>query len=86
MTNRKVSQMYPGSNNNTITLKLVRMNVPTNGSLNGDWKVVNNNKTIARFRVEDAPTYTAMMSFYHSMAETLELTAICEMSVNLDKY
>ena len=86
MTNRKVSQMYPGSNNNTITLKLVRMNVPKNGSLHGDWKVVNNNKTIARFRVEDAPTYTSMMSFYHSMAETLELTAICEMSVNLDKY
>ena len=86
MTNRKVSQMYPGSNNNTITLKLVRMNVPANGSLNGDWKVVNNDKTIARFRVEDAPTYTSMMSFYHSMAETLELTAICEMSVNLDKY
>ena len=86
MTNRKVSQMYPGSNNNTITLKLVRMNVPANGSLHGDWKVVNNNKTIARFRVEDAPTYTAMMSFYNSMGETLELTGICVMTFSLDKY
>ena len=86
MTNYRVAQQYPGSNNNTITLKLVRMNVPKNGSLHGDWKVVNNNKTIARFRAEDVATYTAMMRFYSSMAETLELTAICEMSVNLDKY
>ena len=86
MKNYRVSQMYPGSKSNNVTLKLVRINVPVNGSLNGDWKVVNNNKTIARFRVEDAPTYTAMMSFYNSMGETLELTGICEMTFSLDKY
>ena len=67
MKNYRVSQMYPGSKSNTITLKLVRMNVPKNG-------------------VEDAPTYTAMMSFYNSIGETLELTGICEMTFSLDKY
>ena len=86
MKNYKVSQAYPGSKSNTITLKLVRMDVPKNGSLNGDWKVVNNNKTIARFRVEDAATYTAMMSFYNSMTTALELTCIDESSFSLDKY
>lgn len=84
--NYSVSQMYPGSKSNTITLKLVRMDVPKNGSLQGDWKVVNNNKTVARFRVEDAPTFTAMTSFYNSMSETLGLTEICGIDFDLNKY
>lgn len=86
MKNYQVAQLYPGSKSNTITLKLVRMDAPKNGSLQGDWKVVKNNKTIARFRVEDAPTFTAMQSFYNSMSETLQLTGICDMDFDLNKY
>lgn len=81
-----VAQKYPNQKANPITLKLVRINVPKNGSLIGAWKVVNNGKTIATFDVKDVPTYNLMKCFYHSMAEELELTNICPMMNNLDNY
>tara|TARA_R110002049_G_scaffold147721_1_gene310612 strand:+ start:1909 stop:2169 length:261 start_codon:yes stop_codon:yes gene_type:complete len=86
MQNYKVSQQYPGSNNNTITLKAVLVNRTFQGSLQGDWKIVKNNKVVSTFVVVDNKSYNDGMAVYHNLAEELELTAICEMSVNLDKY
>jgi len=86
MKNVKVSQRFPNSKDNTITLKLVRESVPANGSLAGDYMVVKNEKTIARFRVESVETLEAMRSFYYQIEDSLQLTSINDVLVNLDNF
>jgi hypothetical protein len=81
-----VAQKYPNQKSNTITLKLVRINVPKNGSLVGKWEVINNDKTIATFNINDIPTLNSMKHFFYQMAEELKLTNVCGVLNNLDNY
>ncbi len=84
--NYEVAQLYPNSKNNTITVKLVFVNRKFEGSLQGDWKIVKNNKIVEEFEVVDKETYSQMYIKYVNLITELELTGIDGTVVNLDKY
>lgn len=83
--NYKVSQQYPGSKNNTITLKLIVKN-KVEGSLKGDWSVVKNGKVLQSSKVETSDDFYKITGVYHNLAESLELTEICSIDFDLSKY
>jgi hypothetical protein len=84
--NYKVAQEYPGSKNNTITAKTVLTNRTFAGSLQGDWKVVLNGKTVASIKVTDSASMNEVNGLFDTLCDTYQLTGVCNSTRNIQKF
>ena len=84
--NYKVAQEYPLSKSNTITAKTVLNNRTFTGSLQGDWKVVLNGKTVASIKVTDSASMNEVNRLFENLCEKYQLTGIRSSTTNIQNF